>query len=182
MKIKDFLQICKKDISVCAWILFFFVSFLLFIRNGYFLYRQTIVRATDVKESSNEQDFGQEFKQAITGVILNGEYKGKIVTYTNVRDDSGAFDMNIKTGDELFVNLDQTHNISGVTDFKRDFYIALITEILILSLVILSRKKGLRTFITLLLNVFIFCGILFLRAKGIHILLLYSIASVLFIV
>lgn len=182
MKIKDLLQISKKDIFVCAWILFFFIGFLLFIRNDYFLYCQTIVRVTDVKESSSAQDFAQEFRQEITGLILNGEYKGKIATYTNVRDDSGAFDLNIKAGDELFVSLDKTHNISGVSDFKRDFYIALITEILILSLVILGRKKGLRTFITLLLNVFIFYGILFLRGKGVRVLLLYSIASILFIV
>ena len=49
-------------------------------------------------------------------------------------------------------------------------------------MVILGRKKGLRTFITLLLNAFIFCGILFLRGKGISVLLLYIIASIFFIV
>lgn len=184
MKIKDLFQIKQTKAMACAWLLIFFIGSLLFVQNDCFLYQQTIVRVTDVKETRilNEQDFGQEVKQEITGVILNGEYKGKSATYTNTRSDLGAFDRNIQSGDELFVSLDKNHNISSVTDFKRDFYIVLITEILILSLVILGRKKGIRTLITLLLNVFIFYVILFLRGKGVNVLLLYIIASVVFIV
>lgn len=184
MKIKRLLQTSKTKITIYAGIFVCFVGLLIFVQNDSFLYRQTIVRVTGLKEIqiSNTQKFGKEFKQKVAGVILNGKYKGKTVTYTNVRDNSGAFGMNIKAGDEMFVSLDKNHNISSVTDFKRDFYIALITEILIFSLVVLGRKKGVRTLITLLLNVFIFYVILFLRGKGINILLLYAIASVIFIV
>ena len=181
---KKKLQVNQAKLTVCALLLFSFIGLLLFIRNDCFLYQQTVVRVTDVRETqiSNEQDLGRQSEQAVTGMILNGEYKGKIVTYTNVRDDSGAFAMNIKAGDELFVTLDKAHNISGVTDFKRDFYIALITEILVLSLVILGRKKGLRTLTSLLLNVLIFYAILVLRGKGVPVLPLYIIASIIFIV
>ncbi len=183
-KMKKKLQVNQAKLTVCALLLFSFIGLLLFIRNDCFLYQQTVVRVTDVRETqiSNEQDLGRQSEQAVTGMILNGEYKGKIVTYTNVRDDSGAFAMNIKAGDELFVTLDKAHNISGVTDFKRDFYIALITEILVLSLVILGRKKGLRTLTSLLLNVLIFYAILVLRGKGVPVLPLYIIASIIFIV
>lgn len=169
---------------VYAWILVGFVGFLIFVQNDSFLYRQTIVRVTNVRETqiSNTPKFGKEFRQRLTGTILNGGYRGKTVTYTNARDASGAFGMNFKAGDELFVSLNKNHNISGVTDFKRDFYIALITGILILSLVIFGRDKGVRTFLTLLINVFVFYVILFLRGKGFNILLLYAVASVIFIV
>jgi len=184
MRTKNLFQIKKTKKIVYVFILFLFVGILIFIQNDSFLYQVTIVRVTEVKEmqTSNAKDFGQKYQQEITSEILNGAYKGKTADYINIKSDSGAFDMNLKPGDELFVSLDENHNISSVTDFKRDFYLALITEILILSLVVLGRTKGLRTLITLLLNVFIFSLILFLRGEGFNVLLLYIVASIIFIV
>lgn len=180
MNIKRLLQANRTAIPAWGCLLVLFIGSLLFVRNDSFLYRQPIVRVTCVKEM--QMPGGQGYRQKITGEILNGKYRGSSVSCTNERGSSGAFDLNIKDGDELFVHLDKHHHITGVTDFKRDFYIVLITEIFILALILLGRKKGLRTLATLVLNVLIFCTILFLRQRGANVLLVYLAASVLFIV
>ena len=130
---------------------------IIFVYNDYFLYKTPILRITDVKTIlKNKESNGEEiYEQKVTGIIKNGNYKGKTITLTNKYSSSLVYDKYIK-GTELLVNLSKNgDSITSVTNIKRDKYIVLLLVLFIDLIILIAKKKGLKTLISLFTNVLI---------------------------
>ncbi len=97
------------------------------------------------------------FTQHITAEIKNGENKGKIVHLTNKYSTSGAYDQEYHVGNELFISIDtnskgSTELSGSIKDVKRDKFVVYIAWIFIFILLIVGKKQGLFSIISLAVN------------------------------
>ncbi len=137
--------------------------------NTYFYYKQTVIRITEIVNQEQSSMTGMNGKkenkylQQITAKIMNGEYKGEIVTFTNKATASGVMTEKYKTTDTLFVKITPGENDNlkvSVIDSKRDTYIIILVMIFVVCLLYVSKKQGTLTIISLVLNVFMFYGLM----------------------
>lgn len=167
------------------YIVMFIISVLviLFVYNDYFLYKTPIVRITNIVNDKN--DSSEYYNQNIDGIIMNGEYKNKVVSIQNTTSISGVYDEQIHKNSELFVELDYNGNVMGISNIKRDKYIAILLVLFIDLILIVSKLSGLKTLISLLINIIITIISIVLfknNYKTLSMLLLYIIVSIIFIV
>ena len=172
-------------VSVILVILLIFVGILFFIKHNYFLYKETIVKVTAVSETkiiSEGEQVEPVYEQQVQGIIMNGKYKNKRVTFKNERTYSGIeiYEHYVRKGDEVFVNLEDGGSVNSIIDFKRDFIITLELLMLCFILILVASKKSIFIFISTIINILIFALILFLRVKSINIFLLFCFGSILF--
>ncbi len=170
----------KKFLFILSIIVIVLSSLLIFTYNNDFLYKDDIMRITKIKTvkvetNKNSLNFKEKhYYQKIYGVITNGNDKNKHIkldyesTYSSVVTDK------LKVGDKVFVDND---NIEGL---KRDFYVVLMISIFILLLYIVGQFRGLLSVISVLFNIIIFYIGIFLYFKGINLLVLVIIESILF--
>ena len=155
---------------------------IIFVYNDYFLYKSPIVKITNIE--NDIVDGYEYYNQNITGIVMNGEYKGREVTAQNTTSISGVYDEQIHKNSELFVELDNSGNVMGITNIKRDKYIAILLVLFIGLIIIVAKLSGLKTLLSLLINIII--TIISIKIfqdnyKTLSMLLLYIIVSILFI-
>ncbi|MFJ7978425.1 YibE/F family protein [Peribacillus sp. JNUCC 23] len=97
------------------------------------------------------------FTQRIIAEIKNGENKGKVIHLKNEYSSSGAYDQEYRVGNELFVSIDtnteENEDLTGaIKDVKRDKYVLFIAWIFIFILLIVGKKQGLFSIISLAVN------------------------------
>ena len=161
---------------------------IIFVYNDYFLYKSPILKITSLKNEIKENKTSKEkyYNQIITGIIQNGKYKGNKITTNNIKSTSGVFDEQIKTNSELFVQLSKDgKKIVSINGVKRDKYIALLTILFIDLIILIASKKGIKTIISLIVNIIISAiSILTFQKyyKSINLLTLYIFVSILFII
>ncbi len=165
--------------------------FLLFIRQNYHYYQQTIVKVTAVqliKEEKSVDYYGNNdtlYTQLITGKIVNGALRGRYIELNNQYSYSGAIENRYKTGDDLFVALDDTakDKLTGkITGLKRDGYIASMAVVFAIFIILVGKKKGLFSLLSLTFNILLFSFSMDLYLKGINLLLVCSIVVIVFTV
>src|SRR5699024_11735715 len=83
--------------------------------------------------------------------IMNGDYKGDIVTLVNDYSIAGAYDQAYSPGNELFVSLKENNNEldAYVKNVKRDKYLDYVAWIFILILIFFVIIQGLFTVLCL---------------------------------
>ncbi|WP_078378776.1 YibE/F family protein [Sutcliffiella halmapala] len=139
------------------------VSSIVFVYNNYSFYDQPIAKIQEVelKDSKETIDmYGNEdrlYTQNIVAQVMNGEDKGRLITFTNEYSKSGAYDQPFKVGQEIFVEIHQNDQenatLTGtITDVKRDKYILIVTWVFILLLLLVGRRQGLYSILTLGIN------------------------------
>ena len=158
---------------------------IIFIFNDYFLYKTPILKINRI--DTTEEQYGsyneKYYNQKISGYIMNGKYKGKKITVTNVSSTSGVNDEKIHKHSELFVNINDDNN--SIIGIKRDKYIAILLVLFIDMIIIISGKKGVKTLISLLVNVIISALAIYVfqsNAERFNLLLLYIIVSIIYII
>lgn len=178
----------KKESIFKYFVLAFFSFFsILFVYNDYFLYKRPILKIDKIEETVEESETTSEkhITQEIYGTIKNGEHKGKKIKVINHTSTSGVYDEKIHKNSELFVEINDNSNIAiGLNEVKRDKYIVILLVIFIDSILLVAGKKGFKTLISLLINIFISGLAIFFFQKNSrtsNMLLLYSIVSILFI-
>ncbi len=97
------------------------------------------------------------FTQRIIAEIKNGENKGQLIHLKNEYSSSGAYDQEYRVGNELFVSIDtnteENADLTGaIKDVKRDKYVLFIAWIFIFILLIVGKKQGLFSIISLAVN------------------------------
>lgn len=157
------------------------ISFIVifFTFNNYFLYKTPILKITEIKEEKMDE----QIIQNITGVIKNTELKGKTYSFINRTSKSGVYDEQIHKNSEIFVNI-KDDEISLV-NIKRDKYIVILLVLFIDLMLIIGKNKGLRTLISLGINVIISLiaiNIYHNNINDLDILLLFIFVGILFIV
>lgn len=156
-------KITHKQILLYTIIILCFVVSIVFVHHNYSFYDRPIAKVTetnlvDTTEVTDEHHNKDKlFTQSIIAKLKNGKEKGKLIHLTNKYSSSGAYDQEYKVGNELFVSIDKTTekntDLTGNTeDVKRDKYVVMIAWIFIFVLLVVGRRKGLFSIISLAVN------------------------------
>lgn len=140
-----------------------FIGSVLFVFNNHSFYDQAIgkVVKTTIEDETKVNDInGNEdtiYTQHIIAELLNGEEKGKEIHLTNEYSESKAYDHAFAIGNELFIKIDQQveegAELTGtIQEVKRDKYLVIIAWVFIFVLLIVGKKQGLFSFISLVFN------------------------------
>ncbi len=169
----------KKRIFLLALVILSVIT-LIFVYNDDFLYKDQIVKVTEIKTkdqttSSNPLGLEEEYSiKVIKGKVTNGKEKGKIKTFEYEEAYSSIVTEKYKVGDKLII---KNNEIDGL---KRDFYIVSLVIVFIIFMVIVGEVSGLLSIVSVILNMIIFYIGLSLYFKGINILFLCIIESIIF--
>lgn len=139
------------------------IGSLLFVNNNYCFYDRPIAKVMEahLEESNDVVDaYGNEdrlFTQSIEAEVKNGAEKNRSIHLINEYSASGAFDQAYKEGDELFVWIDADTGKGGeltgtIQDVKRDKHILPIVWIFIFILLLIGKRQGFFSIISLILN------------------------------
>lgn len=151
-------------------------------------YSKTIAKITAITEKGggSDESSGYVKHQDITATIMNGPHKGEVITLQNSASSSQANDLNFKVNDEVFVSFQENnqHQITSsmISDFKRDQYIALISTVFILLILLVGGLKGFRSLMSVIINVVIISIVIQLYLHGYNLLPTSIVASVLLII
>ncbi|GGB59368.1 hypothetical protein GCM10011409_41010 [Lentibacillus populi] len=140
-----------------------FVASVVFVNHNYSFYDRPIAKVIETKlvdtaEVTDEHHNKDKlFTQRITAELKNGEEKGQLIHLTNKYSSSGAYDQEYHVGNELFVSIDKnteesTELTGSIKDVKRDKYVLIIGWIFIFTLLIVGKKQGLFSIISLAVN------------------------------
>jgi uncharacterized membrane protein len=174
-------------LALCVSASFYFV----FHNHGFYDRPIAEVISTKVEETTDMEDMNGNkdrlHSQHITAKLKNGEQEGSIIRLTNEYSISGAYDQAYNPGDELFVSIDTKNEgkeaLSGhIEDVKRDKYLMIIAWVFILLLLIVGKKQGLFSLITLGVNAVILSYALdvYLKSDELSLLVVSSIGVILF--
>lgn len=169
-----------------AGLLLIFAAVLVFVSKDAFLYEDTVVRVTAVKNSVTGEaegiDGGTEtyYEQELTSVILNGSNKGEVIELSNSFTSSGVNDEQYRKGNQLFVELDKKAQTGTIIGKKRDFYIAILVGVFLLFLLIINKRHGGVILFSLVMNVGIFLVALMYYGNGKKLLIVAWVLMLLF--
>lgn len=178
----------KKLLIKLLIMIIFSVSAILFVYNDHFLYKRPILKIDKIVEEVEESDMTSEkhITQTIYGTIKNGKYKGKKINVVNHTTTSGVFDDQIHMNSELFVELHKDSDTAiAISQIKRDKYLVVLLVIFIDSIILTAGSKGVKTLISLLVNIIVSALAIFCfqkHARTWNMLILYVFVSVIFIV
>lgn len=141
------------------------IGLCLFFLHDDALYRQTIVRITGVTNVPLSESAGangvleQHYRQELTGVVTNGSQKGTKVSFENRYAQSESGTTRYRTGDRLFVQLDQGGEGQGVSvlGVKRDGWLLSVFLLFLGTLCLLYRGRGCLILLSLMTNVALIC-------------------------
>lgn len=140
-----------------------FIASVFFVYHNEAFYDRPIAEVikTELKESNPVTDMYDNddhlYTQLITAVLKNGEEKGKLIHFTNEYSTSGAYDQEYHVGNKLFVsikaNTDKNGDLAGtILDVKRDQFVLIVAWIFIFALLIVGKRQGLFSIISLIVN------------------------------
>lgn len=190
-----FKKVSYKQMLLLSLFVLFIAATVVFVHNNHFLYDRTIVKVlktelaekTEIENPLGNKDF--LFTQRITAEIMNGAEKGGLIYLVNEFSASKAYDHEFEPGDELFVDIDSSIEDTGafqgtIKDVKRDKYLLYVAWVFVLVLLIVGRKQGLFSIISLVINALLLSYALDIYLSNPHwsLLLICSVAVVLFTV
>ena len=186
----------KKSIK---WILFYllliicFAASIFFVRHNESFYERPIaeVLKTELVDSTPVSDMYRNddhlYTQHITAILKNGEAQGQLVQLTNEYSFSAAFDHEYKTGNKLFVAIkeDSAHKgqLTGtILDVKRDQYVLLVAWMFIFALLLVGKRQGLFSIISLIVNALIlsFALDVYVKHSSVSLLMVSGLCVLLF--
>jgi uncharacterized membrane protein len=148
-----------------------------------------IISVTQTKESLAYDMNGnseQIYKQNMKAVVMNGIHKGEEILLENRTSYSKVTDSSYNVNDEVFIRINKVAAdkiaSADIKDFKRDKYISYIAILFIILIVLIGGFKGLRSLTSVLVNIIICSIVIELYLHGFNLILVSSIASILFII
>ena len=169
----------KKKLVLILLIIFSIIT-LIFVYNDDFLYSKEILKIDRITTSKTETSYNSleleetYYYKTIRGVITNGKNKGKIKEFEYEETYSSVVTDKYKPGDKVFIS----HN--EIDGLKRDFYIAFLVVVFIILIYIVGEFKGLLSVCSVVLNSIIFYLGLSLYFKGINLLFLCILETIIF--
>ena len=172
-----------------------FAASVFWVHNNYSFYERPIAKVikTNLEDTTEMNDMYQNedrlFTQRIIAQLKNGKEKGQLIHLTNEYSSSGAYDQEYQVGNELFVSIDtnreENAGLTGtIVDVKRDKYVLIVAWIFILTLLIVGKKQGLFSVISLAINAVLlsFALDVYVNTSGTSLLWICSISIILFTV
>lgn len=154
----------KKTLFLYSFVLFCVVISLLFTQNNFRFYKQPIVEIvtetlTGIENFNDSTSNDELFHQTLVGKIKNGEQKDQLISLENTYSSSGAFDHQYQVGDELFVSIKKNSDSSQLTGTvdgpKRDKYVVYAAWLFVLTVLLVGKKSGLFSLISLIVNILV---------------------------
>ena len=184
-----------KSIFLYTIITLCFAGSVFFVNHNHSFYERPIAKVikTNLENSTEMNDLYQNkdrlFTQHIIAQLKNGEEKGQLIHLTNEYSSSGAYDQEYHVGNELFVSIDtkkdeHSYLTGTIKDVKRDKYVMMVGWIFILILLIVGKKQGFFSIISLAVNSVLLSYALdvYLHTTGSSLLWICSISIILFTV
>ncbi|MBT2709884.1 YibE/F family protein [Pseudomonas sp. ISL-84] len=129
------------------------------------------------------------YEQKIIAELKNGEKMGQLIHLKNQYSASKAYDQEFHEGQKVFVSISENKeggtDLNGtIIDLKRDHYILIVGWIFILILLLVGKKQGLFSIISLAVNALLLSYALdiYLVNSETSLLLICSVAVILFTV
>lgn len=133
------------------------------IYHDYDLYTQPIVKVKTTEFINKTETIGGNqnkeiiYNQNLTAELMNGSQKGQLITLENSYTTFKVYGQKYNVGDELFVSINSDTGLTGkITGVKRDKYIAVMVGLFILSLLIVGKRQGLFSIISIVMNIVVF--------------------------
>ncbi len=170
-----------------------FVFSIIFVNHNFSLYERPIaeVTKTELVESTEVMDIYDNkdklYTQNIIAEVKNGHEKGQLIHLSNQYSTSKAYDQEYHVGQALFVSIDESTgentNLTGtIEDIKRDKYVLMIAWVFIFILIIVGKKQGLFSILSLVINALLlsYALDLYLHNPELSLLLICCVAVVFF--
>lgn len=139
------------------------VASILFVHHNYAFYKSPIAEVVEstfvhtIQVEDNNQNKDVLYTQQLLAKVKNGQEKGSLLHLTNEYSKSQAFDQKFDVGSEVFVSIDskieqgqeKTGKIIGV---KRDKYLVYVAWVFILVLLLIGKRQGLLSVMSLAFN------------------------------
>lgn len=185
-------QWLKKNQYRLFIILLMAIASLYFVHHNHSFYKTPIVKVTDVERIDEEKvrdehrNEDQRLTDRVTGVVMNGTYKGEVVIFENEHSISQAFDYEMREGLQLLVTLEEKEGglQSTFMTIKRDQYIVWMAWAFVAVLLLVGGKRGALALISFTVNaLLLYVGLeLFIRFDQVSLLAIASLLAVLFTV
>jgi len=192
--IEKYKTITRKQFFLSLILVISFIVSVIFVHHNYSFYDRPIAEVikTELKNTTDVMDIydnkDQLFTQHIIAKIKNGDNKGQLVHLTNEYSTSKAYDQEFQVGQNVFVSIDQSNEHTYLTgtikDVKRDTYVVLVAWIFAFILLIVGRKQGFFSMISLIINAVLLSYALdiYLNNPEWNLIIICSIAVLLFTV
>jgi uncharacterized membrane protein len=140
-----------------------FISSVIFVFNNHSFYERPLAKVVkttieDVSKVNSVNGIEDKlYTQHIIAELRNGENKGKEIHLINEYSQSKAYDHEFQIGNELFIKIDEqmekdTELTGTILEVKRDIYLLLVGWLFIFILLIVGKRQGLFSFISLAFN------------------------------
>lgn len=157
------LQKAKARKAICLMFLIY-LAVVLFVSSDAWLYKMPIVKITEVRNEEEAKEDGTRggkevhYRQFLKGIILNGEHKRKTILLKNEYAVSEVTTQKYEKYDKVFVEIREKANaLSGnIKGLKRDTGVAALLGLMVLLLLIVTKKQGLCTIFTVGVNIAIY--------------------------
>lgn len=192
-KLKE--NISYKQITFFLLLIVCFAASIIFVHHNYAFYERPIAEVIKVDLVDQEEIIDQHqnedklYTQQIVAELKNGDEKGEYIHLNNEYSTSGAYDQKYSRGDELFVSVDGTMDenteLTGeITDVKRDKYLVVVSWVFIFILLLVGRKQGLYSIISLALNAVLISYALdiYIHTSNISLLFIIGVSIIIFTV
>ncbi len=116
--------------------------------------RATVLDVKNIKPTGENVQY--DIMQLVKLQVTSGVLKGQEINTENIISGSYVFDIPVKVGDQVIVQVDQFNTGETevfITDFQRDGYLGILVALFVLCLLVIGRLKGLKTVITIGLTV-----------------------------
>ena len=140
-----------------------FIGSVIFVFNNHSFYERPLAKVVkttieDVSKVSSVNGIEDKlYTQHIIAELRNGENNGKEIHLINEYSQSKAYDHEFQIGNELFIKIDEQMEkdaeLTGtILEVKRDKYLLLVGWLFIFILLIVGKRQGLFSFISLAFN------------------------------
>ena len=157
----EFIKKSRKGKLYCVFGVLYLLA-IIFVANDAWLYSTPIAKLTKVEISVSGEETGtrgakeKKYKQNIQGVILNGENKGKTISFTNEYTYTGMMKQPYHRGDKVLLNGTSKRMGSGIRGLKRDTELMILVGFLMFVLITIAGRQGALTILTVIFNVAVF--------------------------
>lgn len=177
----NYLKKIKKVNIICFIIIITLsISMIAFTKLNDNLYHNTIMKIEKIETTTKDTSSNQlglietYYQRKITGTITNGKDKGKKKTIEYEETFSSVVTEKYRVNDKVFI---KNNTIEGL---KRDTYLAFTFSIFLISIFLVGNFRGCLAIISVIFNTLIFYFGLDLYFKGVNLLLLCLIESLIF--
>ncbi|GAA0740398.1 YibE/F family protein [Clostridium oceanicum] len=145
-------KLSKSDIRILVFTII--VAIIMLFPSGYIRNDVTHGKVIEVLQDSKSKN--QLSRSKVKVKILNGEFKGKVITMDNLVSDKAKHQISAKKGSEVFVNIEADKNNkitkSYIYEIVRYKYILGIVVVFFLLLSLMGGMQGVRSVLALMIT------------------------------